>query len=135
METFEVKSLNSPSETRKFEKGKVELIEIKGKTLARAVFEPGWRWSTCVKPLVNTRSCEVPHFQYQVSGTLHVLMDDGTERDIKPGEVSYIPAGHDGWVVGNEPVILFDFYGMDEYAKEESKYIRPKADRKMEMNP
>jgi quercetin dioxygenase-like cupin family protein len=115
---LEVKSTNTPDETRTFEKGKIELVKVGGTTIGRAVFQPGWRWSTHVKPIAKTKSCEAPHLQYTVSGTLHVLMDDGTERDIRAGEVALIPPGHDGWVVGNEPVVVVDFQGMIDYAKQ-----------------
>jgi len=118
---LEVKSTNTPDETRTFEKGKLELVKIGETTIGRAVFQPGWRWSTHVKPIVKTKSCEAPHLQYQVSGTLHVVMDDGTERDLKAGDVALIPPGHDGWVVGNEPVVAIDFQGMVDYAKQSTK--------------
>lgn len=118
---MEVKSLNSPDEVRTFDKGKLELINIGGATIGRAVFEPGWRWSTSVKPLVNTKSCEGPHFQYHISGILKIVMDDGTEKECKAGDVSLLPSGHDAWVVGNEPVVVVDFQGMVDYAKQPAK--------------
>jgi len=118
---MEVKSLNSPDEVRAFDKGKLELINIGGATIGRAVFEPGWRWSTSVKPLVNTKSCQAPHFQYHISGTLKIVMDDGTEKECKAGDVSLLPSGHDAWVVGNEPVVVVDFQGMVDYAKQSAK--------------
>jgi hypothetical protein len=121
MAKIELKSTNTPDETRSFEKGKLELVNIGGRTVGRAVFQPGWRWSTHVKPLVKTKSCEAPHFQYQISGVLHVRMDDGTEKEFKAGDVALIPPGHDGWVVGNEPVVAIDFQGMGEYAKQSTK--------------
>jgi hypothetical protein len=65
---------------------------------------------------VKTKSCEAPHFQYHVSGVLKILMDDGTEIECKPGDVSLLPSGHDAWVVGNEPVVVVDWHGMTEYA-------------------
>jgi len=117
MKKMEAKSFGVPDEVRKFDKGRVELVNIGGATIGRAVFEPGWRWSTSVKPLVNTKSCEAPHFQYHVSGTIKVLMDDGTEKEFKAGDVSLLPSGHDAWVVGNEPVVVVDFQGMADYAK------------------
>ena len=92
-----------------------------GAIIGRAVFQPGWRWSESVKPIVKTKSCEAPHFQYHVSGTLRVRMDDGTEKDLKAGDVSLLPTGHDAWVVGNEPVVVVDFQGMVDYAKELAK--------------
>lgn len=114
---METKSFGVPDEVRKFDKGKVELVNIGGATIGRAVFEPGWKWSTSVKPIVNTKSCEAPHFQYHVSGTLKVVMDDGAEKELKAGDVSLLPSGHDAWVVGNEPVVVVDFQGMVDYAK------------------
>ena len=117
MKKMETKSFGVPDEVRKFDKGKVELVNIGGATVGRAVFEPGWRWSTSVKPIVNTKSCEAPHFQYHVSGTIRVLMDDGTEKELKAGDVSLLPPGHDAWVVGNEPAVVVDFQGMVDYAK------------------
>ena len=117
MKKMEAKSFSVPDEVRKFDKGKVELVNIGGATIGRAVFEPGWKWSTSVKPIVNTRSCEAPHFQYHVSGTLKVVMDDGAEKELKAGDVSLLPSGHDAWVVGNEPVVVVDFQGMVDYAK------------------
>jgi hypothetical protein len=116
-EKFESKSLNLPEEVRKFDKGKVELVNIAGATIGRATFEPGWKWSTCVKPIANTSSCQAAHFGYQVSGTMTTRMDDGTEMTSKAGDVLNIPPGHDAWVVGNEPVVVLDFQGMVDYAR------------------
>ena len=121
MKKMEVKSLNAPEEVRKFDRGKLELVNVGGATIGRAVFEPGWRWSTSVKPIANTKSCEAPHFQYHVSGTLKVVMDDGMERELKAGDVSLLPSGHDAWVIGNEPVVVVDFQGMVDYAKASKK--------------
>ena len=121
MVEMEGKSLNNPDEVRTFDKGRLELVNIGGRTVGRATFQPGWRWSQSVKPLVNTTSCEAPHFQYHVSGTLRVRMDDGKEMDFKAGDVSLLEAGHDGWVVGDEPVVVIDFQGMFDYAKGEGK--------------
>jgi len=121
MAKLETKSLERPDETRQFEKGRIDLATLGGATVGRARFEPGWKWSTHVKPIAKTSSCQAPHFQYHISGVLHVKMDDGTERDIGPGEFSHIPAGHDAWVVGNEPVVMVDFQGLADYAKSSMK--------------
>ena len=69
------------------------------------------------QPLAGTNSCEAPHFQYHVSGVLRIRMDDGTEFDCKPGDVSLLPSGHDAWVVGDEPAVVVDFQGMLDYAR------------------
>lgn len=117
MKKAELKSFKAPDEVREFPDGRLELIKIGGATVGRAVFNPGWRWAKSVQPLVKTKSCEAPHFQYHISGVLHVVMDDGTELDCKAGDVSLLPSGHDAWVVGNEPVVVVDFQGMIDYAK------------------
>lgn len=114
----ELKSFGKPDEIREFPKGKVELIKIGGTTIGRATFQPGWKWSTSVQPLAKTKSCEAPHFQYHVSGVLMVKMDDGSLLECKAGDVSLLPMGHDAWVVGNEPVVVVDFQGMVDYAKQ-----------------
>jgi hypothetical protein len=121
MAKMQKRNLLSPDETRTFDKGKLELVTIGGITFGRATFQPGWRWSTSVKPLVNTKSCEAPHLQYQVSGRLHVVMDDGSEDEFGPGDIALLPPGHDGWVVGDEPVVVIDVSGMVDYAKGELK--------------
>lgn len=121
MARMEWKSLNKPDEVRTFDKGKLEIVNVGRRTVGRATFQPGWKWSSSVKPLVNTKSCEAPHFQYHISGTLRVRMDDGEERDFKAGDVSLLESGHDAWVVGNEPVVVVDFQGMLDYAKSRGK--------------
>jgi hypothetical protein len=117
MATMEKKNLSQPDESRSFEKGRLELVNLGGVTFGRATLEPGWSWSTCVKPLVNTHSCEAPHLQYHIAGKLAVRMDDGSEQVFGPGDVSNIPPGHDAWVVGNDQVVVIDITGMGDYAR------------------
>jgi hypothetical protein len=109
MSQAEVRGFEAPDEVREFPKGRVELVRVGGATIGRAVFEPGWRWSTSVQPIAGTRSCEAPHFQYHVSGVLRIRMDDGSEFDCRPGDVSLLPSGHDAWVVGDEPAVFIQF--------------------------
>jgi len=113
----ERKDFKSPDEVRTFEKGKAELVNIGGGAVGRLTLEPGWRWSQHVKPIAKTQWCEVPHFQYEVSGRMHVVMSDGTEFDTGPGQVMTLPSGHDAWVLGNEPVVVVDWHGATNYAK------------------
>jgi hypothetical protein len=114
---LERQNFSAPAEVRPFEKGKVELLHVGDNTVARATFEPGWKWSTCIGPIAKTRSCEAAHLGYQLSGKMLLRMDDGSEMTTGPGDVVLIPPGHDGWVVGNEPVVFIDFQGMSNYAK------------------
>ena len=111
------KNFESPDEKRPFDKGAINVITLGKKTVGRAVFEPGWRWSESVKPIVGTDSCQVAHLGYSVSGPMHVVMDDGSEVDLSPGDLFDIAPGHDAWIVGNEPCIALDFEGASNYAK------------------
>jgi hypothetical protein len=112
----ELKSFGRPDQIREFPKGRLELINVGGATIGRAVFEPGWRWATSVQPIAKTSSCEAPHFQYHVAGVLRIRMDDGSEFDCRPGDVSLLPSGHDAWVIGNDAAVVVDFQGMLDYA-------------------
>lgn len=115
--SIQKKTLNTPDEVRTFDKGKVELATVGTVTFGRASFEPGWKWSESVKPIVKTEYCEAPHVQYHVSGRLRVRMVGGSEQEFGPGDVGVIPSGHDAWVVGSEPAVVIDISGMKEYAK------------------
>jgi len=117
MAKAEEKSFDTPDEVRTFERGRVELVHIGDSEIGRLVLEPGWRWSTHVKPIAGTELCEAPHFQYHVAGTLHVVMEDGREFEAGPGAVMTLPQGHDAWVVGDEPVVLVDWWGASNYAR------------------
>ena len=118
MSRAEKKDFAQPDEVRSFPKGRMELVNIGGGVVGRLTLEPGWRWSEHVKPIVNTDWCEAPHFQYQLAGRLHIVMADGTEIDSKPGQVTALPVNHDAWVVGDEAVVLIDWAGASNYAKE-----------------
>ena len=117
MQQTEHRSFESPDETRQFPNGQAQILMIGDSEVGRLVFQPGWRWSTDVQPIAGTGSCEAPHFQYHVSGRLGIRMDDGTEFVAGPGDVTSLPSGHDAWVVGEEPVVVVDWYGASNYAK------------------
>ena len=118
MPGIDSKNFSSPDETRSFDKGKMEIITLGKATVGRATFEPGWKWSECVKPIAGTDTCQVAHLGYVVSGQMHVVMDDGTEGDSGPGDLIDIAPGHDAWIVGQEACVLIDFLGASNYAKE-----------------
>ncbi len=118
MASFESKRFDSPDETRQFvESGDVKLVSIGAGVIGLATFEPGWKWSDHVKPIVGTESCQAAHVGYVLSGRQMIRMDDGSEFEIGAGDVVSIPAGHDGWTVGDQPCVVIDFAGMASYAK------------------
>ena len=111
------KNLDSPDETRAFDKGKLGIANVGDAIVGRFTLQPGWRWSESVRPLVGTDLCQQTHVGYVVSGRLRTRTQDGTEDKAGPGDAVFTPPGHDAWVVGNEPVILLDFKGAATYAK------------------
>jgi quercetin dioxygenase-like cupin family protein len=117
MDPIVLRRFESPDETRRFEKGVFELVRVGNMTVGRARYEPGWRWSKHVAPVAGTRSCQVSHVGLVVSGRAKVLMDDGREEDLTPGDLFVIAPGHDSWVVGSEPYVSLHFLGADSYAK------------------
>ena len=109
MAGFTVKNLDSPDEIRKPDKTLVEVVDLGTAKAARVTFQPGWKWSECVKPVAGTESCQVHHVGVVISGRIHVIHNDGTEGDAGPGDAYVIEPGHDAWVLGDEPVVGFEF--------------------------
>ncbi len=118
MADLEQKRFESPEETRTFNDGMghVALVTVGGTTIGRGVFEPGWRWSSHVKPIAGTDSCQATHTGVIVQGRMVVRMDDGAEVEYGLGDVFYMPPGHDAWIVGDEACVIYDVTGMPNYA-------------------
>src|SRR5690349_15645932 len=113
----EHRSFAAPDEVRPFSNGQAEILQVGGTDIGRLVLEPGWRWSNDVKPIAGTELCLAPHMQYHVSGRLRVRMADGTEFEAGPGDLTSLPEGHDAWVVGDERVVVVDWFGASNYAR------------------
>jgi len=116
---LEKKSVQQPDEVRPFKdgKGKLGVFTLGGQTVGRGEFEPGWRWSEHVKPIAGTDSCQATHTGIVLEGRMVVKMTDGAEMEFGPGDVFYMPPGHDAWVVGNKRCVMFDVTGVAKYAK------------------
>lgn len=108
---------SKPDSTKTFGHGKIDFFAIGGGVVRRFTLLPGWRWSQDMGPVAGTGSCEATHFQYQISGRLHVRLKDGTDFELDAGDLAVLPAGHDTWVIGDEPVILVDWYRTSNLAK------------------
>jgi hypothetical protein len=103
------KSFDSADEVRTPDKTKVEVVDLGGGVkIGRATFQPGWKWSECIKPVAGTDSCQARHVGVVVSGSIHVVHNDGTESDATPGNAYVIEPGHDAWVTGNEAFVAFE---------------------------
>ena len=103
------KSFDNPDETRAPDKTTVQVVDLGTAKAARMTFQPGWRWSECIKPVAGTDSCQARHIGTGISGQLHVRHDDGSEAEVMPGSAYLIEPGHDAWVVGDEPFVGYEF--------------------------
>lgn len=108
---LEKKSFNAPDERRMPPNTTMETVRFGDRAVARITYQPGWRWTSDIKPVVGTDLCDINHFVYVLSGRTHVATADGREMDIGAGDVAVIPAGHNAWVVGDEPCVFLDFGG------------------------
>lgn len=109
MPRLQRKSLDQPETVRRFPHGHIGSVALDESEIGRWEFMPGWRWSNDVKPIVGTEFCQNRHVGVCVSGKLHVQLHDGTAMDVGPNDAYEIPPGHDGWVVGDEPFVTYEW--------------------------
>ena len=113
-----IKFFDRPDEVREFPKGRFEVVTVRGATIGRATYQPGWKWSKHVAPSASTALCEVEHYGLVISGRAVAAYADGSQLDLTAGSVFYIPAvPHDSWVVGDEPYVSIHLQGAEHYTK------------------
>ncbi|HTZ42998.1 MAG TPA: nuclear transport factor 2 family protein [Jatrophihabitans sp.] len=118
-----ISNLERDGERRPFaDHGHAILGSAGGLTVLRGVFEPGWRWTSDVAPIAGTASCQTRHLGYIESGRMQVRLDDGTELTMAAGDLFDLPPGHDAWVLGDEPCVMYD------YSPEVTRYARGRAE-------
>ncbi len=109
MPRLQSKSFASPDETRTLPKSHADLVKLDEVTVGFARWEPGWRWSSDLRPIAGTKSCQFHHLGYCLEGRLKVLTDEGATLEISAGSVYEIPPGHDAWVVGDEAWVTVEW--------------------------
>jgi quercetin dioxygenase-like cupin family protein len=117
MAGIESRSFDQPDETRRPDKTRVDVVRVGDSEVGRFTFQPGWRWSECIKPVVGTDSCQIDHFGYVASGRLRVEHQDGTRVSLAPGDAYRIAPGHDAWVEGDDEFVGIEFKGAAAFAK------------------
>jgi class 3 adenylate cyclase len=111
MARLQRRNLRQPDELRPLGRGRLELVELGDVAIGRVTYQPGWRWSVDLGPIVGTVSCEIHHVGFVVSGRLRVVMDDGSSVLLEPDDAFEVPPGHDAWVEGDEPFVAVDSLG------------------------
>ena len=109
MPRLQSKDFATPDGVRTMPKVRFETVGLDDATIGHCSFEPGWRWSTDMGPLIGMNTCQTRHFGYTMSGAVRVVMDDGETLDIGPGSVFEVPPGHDKWVLGDEPWVTLEW--------------------------
>ena len=111
------KSLDAAADVRSFEKGRMDVVKVAGSSIGRGTFEPGWRWSESVGPLIGASECTLAHTGFVVQGSMRIAMADGETFDVAAGEAIHISPGHDAWTLGDEPCVILEVLSAEEYAK------------------
>ena len=109
MPRLQARTFASTDDIRRFPKGYANVLQLDEAVVGYGFYEPGWRWSIDMPSIAGTSTCQLHHVGYAVSGTLHVLTDDGQELEVRGDSVYEIPPGHDAWVVGDEPFVTIDW--------------------------
>jgi class 3 adenylate cyclase len=109
MSRLQRKSTLVPEQVRTFPHGRIEVVSLDEFVVSHFIFQPGWRWSTDVKPIMQTPSCQLHHLGIVLGGRLQVVTDDGAEMRFGPGDAYEIPPGHDAWVEGDETWDVYEF--------------------------
>jgi class 3 adenylate cyclase len=106
------KSVDEPDEVVDFPNLRTDIVHLGDLTVGRMVNQPGWRWSKDVRPVVGGEWCEIRHVGFVISGRLGIDLRDGSSVVFGPGDVFDIPPGHDGYTVGDEPVVQVEWSGL-----------------------
>src|SRR5215210_8025229 len=113
-----LKRFEKPDETRKMVKGRFELVHLGGLTIGRATYEPGWKWSEHVGPIVGEKLCTVEHVGLVLAGMAAVAFENGRVVQLRAGELFHVaPDPHDSWVIGDDEYVSLHFLGANHYAR------------------
>jgi class 3 adenylate cyclase len=110
------KSVDEPDEVVEFPNVRTDIVHLGDLTVGRFVNQPGWRWSEHVRPTVGGDWCQIRHVGFIISGRLGIEFADGSSVVFGPGDVFEIPPGHDGYTVGDEPVVQIEWTGLRNWA-------------------
>lgn len=109
MPRLQAKSFDTPDETRTLPKAIASVVNLSEVAVGYAAWQPGWRWSSDLRPIAGTEWCEAHHVGYALSGILEVQTEGGDRLQIHGRSVYEIPPRHDAWVVGDEPFVTVEW--------------------------
>jgi class 3 adenylate cyclase len=118
---FRLRTFDHPDRVVEFPLLSVQFVELGDFTIAHVVHEPGWRWSEHVRPVVGGQWCQARHIGVVVSGRGGILLADGTTLEIAARSAVDLPPGHDGWVIGEEPLVMVEISGTTTFVGGDSR--------------
>lgn len=99
-----------------------QVVELDGVTAIKVTFNPGAKWSADLKDYAGTDTCLLPHVAYVINGSIHIVMDDGSEETFSRGDIMMLPPGHDAWTEGSEPCEFIQFSQGDDHYDDQVKH-------------
>jgi class 3 adenylate cyclase len=109
MARLQAKVFDTEGDPHAFSNGLAQIVKLGEATVARAVYQPGWRWTKDMPNVAGSPTCRLHHLGYAISGELGVLTDEGQTLEVREGAVYEIPPGHDAWVIGDRPFVTIDW--------------------------
>ena len=103
------KNFEDADEVKEPPKARVEIVKLGNVNASKLVVQPGWVWSEWIKPIDGGHSCQAGHIGVVISGRLACSHDDGSKIEVGPGDAYYFAPGHDGWVIGDEECVMYEF--------------------------
>ena len=88
---------------------RLDAVRAGAARVKRMINPAGFRWSKDMKPVTGTDRCMHAHVGFLAKGEIHIEYADGCIVEYKAPQVVAIDPGHDGWVVGRQPVVLIEF--------------------------
>jgi len=108
-----VKRFDNPEKVLVFDQGRLELITLCGRAIGKGSYSPGWRWSRCATVTAQARGGLPELVGVVLAGRAKVLIHDGSEIDLNPGDFFHITAEDDEWVVGYRPCEILYLSGVE----------------------
>ena len=87
---------------------RLDVARVGKARVKRMIYPPGFHWAADMKPVTGTDLCMHAHVGFLAHGEIHIEYADGCIVEFKAPQVVEIAPGHDGWVVGDEPVVLIE---------------------------